>query len=146
MSDDEIAVFTVSDDGTLLGAVREVIRGTFGIELHEVEGDQNAVAVDTDLGTLIVGVLSDFIVSLELGLGEHVGESAALLEYLNARNVATTFVTFSVLDERVWVSGNVDGQPFAPSHLVRVLDFMFQAASALNADLEVTGDLDPGDE
>jgi hypothetical protein len=69
-----------------------------------------------------------------------VGETAALLEYINARNVATTFVTFSVLDERVWVSGTVDGQPFAPSHLIRVLDFMFQAASALNADLELSAD------
>jgi len=59
-----------------------------------------------------------------------------LLEYLNERNASTTFVTFSILDERLWVSGNVDGHPFAPAHLIRVLDFMFQAAVAVTADVQ----------
>jgi hypothetical protein len=48
-------------------------------------------------------------------------------------------VTFSVVDEHVWVSGNVDGHPFSPNHLVRVVDFMFQAASIVSADLDAEG-------
>jgi hypothetical protein len=44
-------------------------------------------------------------------------------------------VTFSTLDEPVWVSGNVDGRPLVPMHLARVLTYMFQAASAVLGEL-----------
>jgi hypothetical protein len=131
---EETPVFEVADDATLLVAVREVISASFGIELDEVSGD--AWGAETDLGTLFVGTMSDFIVGLELRLPGEYEPTAPLLQYLNERNAATTFVTFSILDERVWVSGNVDGSPFAPAHLTRVLDFMFQAAVAVIADVQ----------
>jgi hypothetical protein len=135
--EDQVLVFSVADDDTLLTAVREVVDGTFGIVLHDVPGE--ALAVETDAGTLFVGVMSDFIVSLELRLPGEFEGTPPLLEYLNDRNAATTFVTFSVVDGSVWVSGNVDGHPFAPNHLVRVVDFMFQAAAIVTADLEAQG-------
>ena len=127
-------VFAVEDDATLLVAAREVISASFGIELAEVPGD--AWGVETDLGTLFVGTMSDFIIGLELRLPGEYDATTALLEYLNERNAATTFVTFSILDDRLWVSGNVDGSPFAPAHLTRVVDFMFQAAVAVMADVQ----------
>lgn len=130
----EISVFSVADDPTLLSVVAEAVNAAFGIELAPVPGD--ALAAETDLGTLFVGVLSDLIVSLELRLPGEFAATPPLLEYLNDRNAGTAFVTFSVLDERLWVSGNVDGHPFAPMHLSRVLTFMFQAAVAVAADLE----------
>lgn len=147
MSDDEIPdeidvqdaqVFAVADDETLLVAVREVIAASFGIELVEVPGE--AWGAETDLGTLFVGTMSDFIIGLELRLPGEYEASAPLLEYLNERNAGTTFVTFSILDDRVWVSANVDGSPFAPAHLTRVLDFMFQAAVAVIADVQTDVD------
>lgn len=156
MSDEEIPVFTFDDEATMLAAVREVISGTFGIELaaleddelgddeleddelgdDEFEDDGTAMVVETDLGTLIVALHGDSIISMELGLPDTVVETAAVLDYLNSRNATTTFVIFSIQDERVWITGFVDGHPFAPGHLVRVLDFMFQAASVAAADLE----------
>lgn len=151
MSDEEIPVFTFDDEATMLAAVREVVSGTFGIELaafeddeleddefedDELEDDGTAMVVETDLGTLIVALHGDSIISMELGLPDTVVETAAVLDYLNSRNATTTFVIFSIQDERVWITGFVDGHPFAPGHLVRVLDFMFQAASVAAADLE----------
>ena len=44
-------------------------------------------------------------------------------------------MTFSTLDEHVWVSGNVDGRPLVPMHLGRVLTYMFQAATAVLGEL-----------
>jgi hypothetical protein len=127
-------VFAVADDATLLVAAREVISSSFGVELEEAPGD--AWGAETDLGTLFVGTMSDFIIGLELRLPGEYEASGPLLEYLNERNATTTFVTFSILDDRLWVSGNVDGSPFAPAHLIRVLDFMFQAAVAVSADVQ----------
>jgi hypothetical protein len=135
--EDQALVFNVTDDETLLIAVRDVIDGTFGVQLQEVPGD--AIGAETDLGTLFVGVMSDLIVSMELRLPGEFETTLSLLDYLNDRNAATTFVTFSVVDEHVWVSGNVDGHPFSPNHLVRVVDFMFQAASIVSADLDAEG-------
>jgi hypothetical protein len=132
--DEATPVFMMTDDDMLMNAVREVIAGTFGIELVQVPGE--AWGVEADLGTLFVGTVSDYIVSMELRLPGEFDETTALLQYLNERNAATTFVTFSILDECVWLSGNVDGHPFAPEHVVRVLDFIFQAASAVITDLD----------
>lgn len=129
----DVTVFSVVDDDTLLGVVAEVIEAAFGIPLEPVPGD--ALGAETDLGGLFVAVMSDFIVSMELRLPGEFHATPTLLDYLNDRNAGTTFVTFSVLDERLWVSGNVDGSPFAPTHLVRVLTFMFQAAVAVLGDL-----------
>ncbi|MEI6361866.1 MAG: hypothetical protein WCP95_07000 [Actinomycetes bacterium] len=134
----DTAVFAVADDATLLVAVREVVLSSFGIELTEAPGE--AWGAETDVGTLFVGTMSDFIVGLELRLPGEYEATSPLLEYLNDRNAATTFVTFSILDDRLWVSGNVDGSPFAPSHLTRVLDFMFQAAVAVSADVQADVD------
>jgi hypothetical protein len=134
----ETEVFAVADDATLLVAVREVISASFGIELLEVPGD--AWGAETDLGTLFVGTMSDFIIGLELRLPGEFEATAPLLDYLNERNAGTTFVTFSILDEHLWISGNVDGRPFAPAHLIRVLDFMFQAAVAVSADVQADVD------
>lgn len=131
--DSDVTVFTVVDDETLLDVVTEVIDAAFGITLRPVQGD--ALAAETDLGSLFVGVMGDLIVSMELRLPGEFHATPTLLDYLNDRNAGTTFVTFSVLDECLWVSGNVDGSPFAPAHLVRVLNFMFQAAVAVLADL-----------
>ncbi len=134
LEDTETLVFSIADDDTLLEAVREVILGSFDVELQQVQGE--AWGVETDLGSLFVGTMSDFIIGLELRLPGECEATVTLLEYLNERNASTTFVTFSVLDERLWVSGNVDGHPFAPAHLIRVLDFMFQAAVAVTADVQ----------
>jgi hypothetical protein len=134
----ETEVFAVADDATLLVAMREVISASFGIELVEVPGD--AWGAETDLGTLFVGTMSDFIIGLELRLPGEFEGTAPLLDYLNERNAGTTFVTFSILDEHLWISGNVDGRPFAPAHLIRVLDFMFQAAVAVSADVQADVD------
>ena len=137
MADDEVveaAVFSVADDATLLVAAREVIASAFGIQLQEVPGE--AWGAETDLGTLFLGTMSDFIIGLELRLPGQFEATTPLLEYLNERNASTTFVTFSILDDHLWVSANVDGHPFAPAHLNRVLAFMFQAAVAVGADLQ----------
>jgi len=134
LEDTETLVFSIADDDTLLEAVREVILGSFGVELQQVQGE--AWGAETDLGSLFVGTMSDFIIGLELRLPGEYEATVTLLEYLNERNASTTFVTFSILDERLWVSGNVDGHPFAPAHLIRVLDFMFQAAVAVTADVQ----------
>jgi len=137
MADDEVveaAVFSVADDATLLVAAREVIASAFGIQLQEVPGE--AWGAETDLGTLFLGTMSDFIIGLELRLPGQFEATTPLLEYLNERNASTTFVTFSILDDHLWVSANVDGHPFAPAHLSRVLAFMFQAAVAVGADLQ----------
>ena len=131
----ETPVVAVDDDDTLLAVVAQTMEASFGIRLAHVPGD--ALAVETDLGTLFVGVLSELIVSLELRLPGEFAASRPLLEYLNDRNAGSALVTFSVLDERLWISGNVDGDPFAPRHLDRVLTFMFQAAVAIAADLDV---------
>ena len=38
---------------------------------------------------------------------------------------------FSVLDEQLWVSANVDGNPLLPLHLSRVLAYMIEAGIAV---------------
>jgi len=134
----ETSVLAVADDATLLVAAREVIASAFGIQLQEVPGE--AWGAETDLGSLFVGTMSDFIIGLELRLPGQFEATPPLLEYLNERNASTTFVTFSILDDYLWISANVDGHPFAPSHLSRILAFMFQAAVAVGADLQTEVD------
>ena len=138
LEDTETLVFSIADDDTLLEAVREVILGSFGVELQQVQGE--AWGAETDLGSLFVGTMSDFIIGLELRLPGQFEATPPLLEYLNERNASTTFVTFSILDDHLWISANVDGHPFAPSHLSRILAFMFQAAVAVGADLQTEVD------
>ena len=140
-STDEVqaAVITVADDAALLQVIAELFPPMFGVEL--APGPEGALAVETEVGTLFVGVLSDFVVSLELRLEGFFHMSLELLEYLNEQNAASAFVTFSVLDERVWVSGSVDGRPLVPMHLARVVTYMFQAATALAS--EVTPEAAP---
>ena len=135
---EEAAVLSVPDDETLLAVIAELFPQLFGITLTPVPDD--ALAAETELGTLFVGVLSDFVVSLELRLNGHYRTTLELLSYLNEENAGSAFVTFSTLDERLWVSGNVDGRPLVPVHLARVLTYMFQAATAVAG--EVTPDHD----
>jgi hypothetical protein len=132
IDDVEHAVITVDDDEALLGIVGELFPPLFGFELVPVD---DALAAETDVGTLFVGVLSDFVVSLELRLPGRHRATTELLTYLNEENAGSAFVTFSTLDEHVWVSGNVDGRPLVPMHLARVLTYMFQAASAVLGEL-----------
>ena len=134
------AVLTVPDDETLLAVIGELFPPMFGIALTPVPDD--ALAAETEIGTLFVGVLSDFVISLELRLHGHYRLTMVLLEYLNEENAGSAFVTFSTLDERLWISGNVDGRPLVPDHLARVLTYMFQAATAVVG--EVTPDLGSG--
>jgi T3SS (YopN, CesT) and YbjN peptide-binding chaperone 1 len=133
VGDVEHAVITVDDDEALLGIVAELFPPLFGFELTPVPED--ALAAETEVGTLFVGVLSDFVVSLELRLPGRHRTTTELLSYLNEENAGSAFVTFSTLDEHVWVSGNVDGRPLVPMHLARVLTYMFQAASAVLGEL-----------
>ncbi|MCX6431529.1 MAG: hypothetical protein NTX29_01650 [Actinobacteria bacterium] len=125
----EAAVLTVPDDVTLLTVIGELFPPMFGIALTPVP--DHALAAETEIGTLFVGVLSDFVVSLELRLHGHYRLTMELLEYLNEENAGSAFVTFSTLDGRLWISGNVDGRPLVPDHLARVLTYMFQAATAV---------------
>jgi hypothetical protein len=135
---DDPAVLSVPDDETLLTVIGELFPQMFGIILTPVPDD--ALAAETELGTLFVGVLSDFVISLELRLNGRYRTSLELLSYLNDENAGSAFVTFSTLDERLWVSGNVDGRPLVPVHLARVLTYMFQAATA------VAGEVTPDEE
>ncbi len=116
----------------------ELFPPLFGFELVPVPED--ALAAETDVGTLFVGVLSDFVVSLELRLPGRHRATTELLSYLNEENAGSAFVTFSTLDEHVWVSGNVDGRPLVPMHLARVLTYMFQAATAVLGELIPEGE------
>ncbi len=134
----EHAVITVDDDEALLGIVGDLFPPLFGFELVPVPED--ALAAETDVGTLFVGVLSDFVVSLELRLPGRHRATTELLSYLNEENAGSAFVTFSTLDEHVWVSGNVDGRPLVPMHLARVLTYMFQAATAVLGELTPEGE------
>ena len=129
----ETAVISVADDATLLEVVADVFPQLFGFELTPLP--EGALAAETDVGTLFVGVLSDFIVSLELRLvgGYHI--TPELLEYLNEENAGSAFLTFSALDGQLWISASVDGRPFVPLHLGRVVTYMFQAAPAVLADV-----------
>jgi hypothetical protein len=129
----EHSVITVADDETLLGVVGELFPPLFGFDLTPVP--EGALAAETEVGTLFVGVLSDFVVSLELRLPGRHRTTTELLSYLNEENAGSAFVNFSTLDEHVWVSGNVDGRPLVPMHLARVLTYMFQAASAVLGEL-----------
>lgn len=133
VDDVEHAVITVDDDEALLGVVAQLFPPLFGFELTPVP--EEALAAETEVGTLFVGVLSDFVVSLELRLPGRHRTTTELLAYLNEENAGSAFVTFSTLDEHVWVSGNVDGHPLVPMHLARVLTYMFQAASAVLGEL-----------
>ncbi len=135
----EAAVLTVPDDETLLVVIGELFPPMFGITLNPVP--DHALAAETEIGTLFVGVLSDFVISLELRLHGHFRTSMELLEYLNEENAGSAFVTFSTLDERLWISGNVDGRPLVPDHLARVLTYMFQAATTVVG--EVTPEPEP---
>jgi hypothetical protein len=134
----EHAVITVDDDEALLGIVGDLFPPLFGFSLVPVPED--ALAAETDVGTLFVGVLSDFVVSLELRLPGRHRATTELLSYLNEENAGSAFVTFSTLDEHVWVSGNVDGRPLVPMHLARVLTYMFQAATAVLGELTPEGE------
>ena len=136
----EAAVLTVPDDETLLAVVGELFPPLFGITLSPVP--DHALAAETEIGTLFVGVLSDFVISLELRLHGHYRLTMELLEYLNEENAGSAFVTFSSLDGRLWVSGNVDGRPLVPDHLARVLTYMFQAATTVVG--EVMPEPEPG--
>jgi len=138
MEADEHAVITLEDDATLLSVVGDLFPPLFGFELTPVP--EGALAAETEVGTLFVGVLSDFVVSLELRLTGHYRLTPELLGYLNEENAGSAFVTFSTLDEHVWVSGNVDGRPLVPMHLARVLTYMFQAATTVHHELMT----DPG--
>jgi hypothetical protein len=126
---EEAAVLTVPDDEALRDVIAELFPQMFGITLTPVPDD--ALAAETEIGTLFVGVLSDFVVSLELRLHGRYRPTLELLSYLNEENAGSAFVTFSTLDERLWISGNVDGRPLVPIHLARVLTYMFQAATAV---------------
>jgi hypothetical protein len=130
---EEHAAISVEDDAALLSLVGGLFPALFGFELEPVPED--ALAADTEVGTLFVGVLSDFVISLELRIPGRHRRTPELLEYLNDQNAGSAFVTFSTLDEHVWVSGNVDGRPLVPAHLERVVTYMIQAATAVVGEL-----------
>ncbi len=130
---DEHAVISVADDEALLAVVEESFPSLFGFALTPVP--EGALAAETEVGTLFVGVLSDFVISLELRLPGHHRVTPELLGYLNEENAGSAFVTFSTVDEHVWVSGSVDGRPLVPAHLARVLTYMFQAAATVIGEL-----------
>jgi len=134
--DDLSTVVMAPDDETLVQVVAELFASMFGMDLTVLP--DGSLAAETELGTLFVGVLSDFVVSLELRLGGHFRTTHELLTLLNDENAGSAFVTFSTLDDRLWVSGSVDGRPLVPAHLSRVLTYMVQAAAALSS--EVTPD------
>jgi hypothetical protein len=133
----ETAVISVADDATLLEVVGDLFPQLFGFELTPMP--EGALAAQTDVGTLFVGVLSDFIVSLELRLAHEYRETPELLAYLNEQNAGSAFLTFSVLDGQLWISASVDGRPLVPLHLGRVVTYMFQAAPAVLADVTPEG-------
>lgn len=137
MDTEEHAVISVPDDATLLSVISELFPQLFGIELTSVPDD--AMAVETEVGTLFVGVLSDFVVSLELRLVGRYRPTPELLAYLNEENAGSAFVTFSTLDEHLWVSANVDGRPLVPLHLARVVTYMFQAATVVLGEVTSEG-------
>ncbi len=126
------AALTVPDDDALLQVVAELFPQLFGFALTPVE---DALAAETDVGTLFVGVLSDFVISLELRLEGGYRITHELLEYLNEENAGSAFLTFSALDGHVWISASVDGRPLVPAHLGRVVTYLFQAAPAVLAEV-----------
>jgi hypothetical protein len=129
MERDEHALISAPDDDALLGIVGELFPEMFGFALTPLP--EQALAAETEVGTLFVGVLSDFVVSLELRLVGRYRPTLELLEYLNDENAGSAFLTFSALDGHVWVSASVDGRPLVPAHLGRVVTYMFQAATAV---------------
>lgn len=133
MEAEDHAVISVDDDATLLAVVGDLFPPLFGFELVPVP--EEALAAETEIGTLFVGVLSDFVISLELRLIGRYRPTLELLTYLNEENAGSAFVTFSTLDEHVWVSGNVDGRPLVPAHLGRILTYMFQAGTTVLGEL-----------
>lgn len=129
----EYSLISAEDDAALLRIVGELFPELFGFALTPVPED--ALAAETEVGTLFVGVLSDFVISLELRLTGAYRPSLELLEYLNDQNAGSAFLIFSVLDDHLWVSASVDGRPLLPVHLARVLTYMFQAAAAILAEV-----------
>jgi hypothetical protein len=134
MSGDEVQrtdtpIISVEDDMALLTVVEQLFPSLFGITLTPVPGD--ALAAETEVGTLIVGVLGDFVVSLEMRLHGEFEATAELLAELNDRNASTSFVTFSILEGALWASASVDGNPLVPAHLARVVAYLAQSAALL---------------
>ena len=129
----ERSLISADDDAALLRIVGELFPELFGFSLTPVPED--ALAADTEVGTLFVGVLSDFVISLELRLPGRYRATPELLAYLNEENAGSAFLTFSVLDEHVWVSASIDGRPLVPIHLARVVTYLFQAAPAILAEV-----------
>ena len=129
----ERSLISAADDEALLRIVGELFPELFGFALTPVPED--ALAADTEVGTLFVGVLSDFVISLELRLPGRYRATPELLAYLNEENAGSAFLTFSVLDDHVWVSASVDGRPLVPLHLARVVTYLFQAAPAILAEV-----------
>lgn len=129
----ERSLVSADDDVALLRIVGELFPELFGFSLTPVPED--ALAADTEVGTLFVGVLSDFVISLELRLPGRYRATPELLAYLNEENAGSAFLTFSVLDDHVWVSASVDGRPLVPLHLARVVTYLFQAAPAILAEI-----------
>ena len=128
------------DDETLRDVVQQLFPALFGFELHDVENGTLAAA--TDLGHLFVGVLSDFVVSLELRLVGTYRITEELLEFLNEENAGSAFLIFSALDDHLWISASVDGRPLVPAHLGRIVTYMFQAAPAVLAEVSpISGDI-----
>lgn len=129
----ERSLISAADDEALLRIVGELFPELFGFALTPVPED--TLAADTEVGTLFVGVLSDFVVSLELRLPGRYRATPELLAYLNEENAGSAFLTFSALDDHVWVSASVDGRPLVPLHLARVVTYLFQAAPAILAEV-----------
>ena len=125
----ERSLISADDDAALLRIVGELFPELFGFALTPVPED--ALAAETEVGTLFVGVLSDFVLSLELRLPGRYRATPELLAFLNEENAGSAFLTFSVLDDHVWVSASIDGRPLVPIHLARVVTYLFQAAPAI---------------
>jgi hypothetical protein len=126
---EEHAVISARDDAALVDVLEELFPQLFGVTLTRLP--DSSLAAETEVGTLFVGVLSDFVVALELRLPGTYRITPELLEYLNEENAGSAFLTFSALDDHLWVSANVDGRPLVPLHLARVVTYLFQAAPAV---------------
>jgi T3SS (YopN, CesT) and YbjN peptide-binding chaperone 1 len=126
---EEHAVISARDDAALVDVLEELFPQLFGVTLARLP--DSSLAAETEVGTLFVGVLSDFVVALELRLPGTYRITPELLEYLNEENAGSAFLTFSALDDHLWVSANVDGRPLVPLHLARVVTYLFQAAPAV---------------
>ncbi len=125
----ETSVLSVADDAALLAVAGECVEDMLGFPL--AAGPEGSLTVETDAGTLYVAAFGSFVLTLELCLGPGFPESSELLAFLNGQNAGLSFCRVSIVEDQLWVSANVDGNPFLPVHLARVLGHLFEVAASV---------------